>query len=173
MIVNASPSDTGDSRSWIPESLRREHDALHGALESATKRTDAVGSAARDVAAVLHRHFVREEEIALPPLGALVDVARGVTPAHVETLLTMTATLERELPQMIEEHRAIRAAVARLEIAARDAGATDLVTFAQQLALHARTEEEVMYPAAIVVGRMLRRLPTIGGAHVGEPSRSA
>jgi hypothetical protein len=70
----------------IPESIRREHEAIHSALVAATRAPGRVGIAAKALADVLHPHFVREEEIAL----------------------------------------------------------------------HARTEEEVLYPAALLVGDVLR-----------------
>ena len=61
----------------IPESIRVEHEAIHEALVRATKAPGSVGAAARELAAVLHPHFVREEQIALPPLGLLAPLARG------------------------------------------------------------------------------------------------
>lgn len=140
----------------IPASVREEHAELHAALESAMERKDAVGAAARALARVLHPHFVREEEIALPPLGALAALSRGEMPANAAALIAMTDTLERELPGMLNEHRAIAAAVATLEAAAVREGAEAWVRFARQLRLHARTEEEVYYPGALVVGRMLK-----------------
>ena len=56
----------------IPESMRIEHGEIHAALERATGVPGRVGEAARALAAVLHPHFEREEEIALPPLGLLL-----------------------------------------------------------------------------------------------------
>jgi hypothetical protein len=50
---------------------------LHARLVEATKERGAVGEAAREVARLLHPHFVREEEFALPPLALLADAARG------------------------------------------------------------------------------------------------
>jgi len=44
-----------------------------------------------------------------------------------------------------------------LSDAARRAGRSDIVQFAQALMQHARTEEEVMYPAAILVGQVVRQ----------------
>ena len=57
---------------------------------------------------------------------------------------------------MLEEHKAILVALRHLKEAAQRAGHADIVAFAEQLALHAQTEEEVMYPAAVLVGRYLR-----------------
>jgi hypothetical protein len=53
----------------IPRLLQLEHEELHTALVKATAIEGKVGEAARTVAALLHPHFVKEEEYALPPLA--------------------------------------------------------------------------------------------------------
>jgi hypothetical protein len=58
---------------------------------------------------------------------------------------------------MLAEHQAIVVALGRLQEAAERAGRTDIVEFAQALTEHARTEEEVMYPAAVLVGLLVRQ----------------
>jgi iron-sulfur cluster repair protein YtfE (RIC family) len=68
----------------------------------------------------------------------------------------MTDALRRELPQMLEEHKAIRAAVESLRVAARADNAEKYERLANDLALHAQTEEELLYPAAILVGDIVR-----------------
>ncbi len=55
----------------IPEPLTTEHSALHAELVDATKEGGRVGEAAKEVARLLHPHFIREEEFALPPLACL------------------------------------------------------------------------------------------------------
>jgi iron-sulfur cluster repair protein YtfE (RIC family) len=144
------------SMTSIPRSVQIEHHAIHSALEDATKESGGVGVAARALAKVLHPHFVREEEIALPPLGCLATLAAGEMPSEVAEILAMTDALKRELPQMLEEHKQIRAAVNELRDAARAEGADRYEQLADQLALHAQTEEEVLYPAAVLVGDMIR-----------------
>jgi hypothetical protein len=145
----------------IPESVRHEHEEIHATLVDGTKAPGRVGAAARALAEVLHPHFVREEEIALPPLGLLAPLAAGTpVPEAVSTrALTMTATLRREMPRMLEEHTRIRAAVEALRAAADAEGAARYQQLAEHLAVHAQTEEEVLYPAAQVVGDLLRRRP--------------
>lgn len=140
----------------IPQSLQTEHQAIHSALEEATKAPGRVGAAAKELAAVLGPHFKREDEIALPPLGLLAPLAAGETPAGLETALAMTDALRKELPRMLEEHKRIRGATEKLRAAAREAKASVHEQFAEDLALHARTEEEVLYPAAILVGDVIR-----------------
>jgi hypothetical protein len=142
----------------IPESIEREHAAIHSALVQATKAPGRVGAAARALAEVLHPHFVREEEIALPPLGLIAPLATGqpLAEAVLEEAESMSNTLRAELPKMLEEHVRIRAAVAALREAAQVEGASAEVELAEDLALHASTEEQVLYPAAILVGDTIR-----------------
>ena len=71
-------------------------------------------------------------------------------------MLDMTDALKRELPRMLEEHKQVHAAVEKLRAAAREARAPKHEEFAAALALHAQTEEQVLYPAAILVGEAVR-----------------
>ena len=140
----------------IPNSVRTEHDAIHDTLKEATRTTGRVGPAAQELARILHPHFVREEEVALPPLGLLARLASGDFTADMADVLPMTDALKRELPQMLEEHKAIRAAVENLRVAARADNADKYERLANDLALHAQTEEELLYPAALLVGDIVR-----------------
>lgn len=145
----------------IPESIRAEHEEIHSALVAATKAAGRVGAAAKGLAAILHPHFVREEQIALPPLGLLEALARGEFTPEMRDVLPMTDSLRAELPRMLEEHKAIRAATERLGDAARAENNLAVARLAEQLAMHARSEEEVFYPTAVLVGDLVRsRLPT-------------
>ena len=141
----------------IPEPLRLEHEELHARLVKATKESGAVGEAAREVARLLHPHFVREEEFALPPLGLLSRVATGDITTEMAEVLTMTRRLKAEFSQMLEEHRQIVGALEKLRTAARAAGQAEHDHFADALILHAQTEEQVLYPAAMLVGEIIER----------------
>lgn len=140
----------------IPPSLQAEHEEIHRALVDATLAPGRVGAAAQELAAVLHPHFERENEIALPPLGLLAPLAAGKTPAGLEEALAMTDALRKELSRMLEEHTRIRAAAEKLRTAARDEKAAVHEQLAERLAAHAQTEEEVLYPAAVLVGDIIR-----------------
>ena len=140
----------------IPASIRAEHGAIHAALERATADTGRVGEAARALAKVLHPHFEREEQIALPPLGLLAPLARGELTEAMLDVLPMTDALRAELPSMLREHVAIRAATTRLGEVAKAEHNAPVQELAEQLALHATSEEEVFYPAAVLVGDVVR-----------------
>lgn len=153
-------SGAATSQISIPESMRAEHAEIHAALVRATKESGAVGAAARAVAVLLDPHFVREEQIALPPLGLLAPLSRGeITPA-MRAVLPMTDSLRAELPRMLEEHRSIRAATMKLIDAARARHNAAVERLGNGLARHARSEEEMFYPAAVIVGDVVRaRVP--------------
>ena len=144
------------ARFAIPASMRHEHQEIHATLERATREPGRVGVAARELAKVLAPHFAREEQIALPPLALLGPLARGERTADMHAILPLTDSLRAELPRMLEEHKAIRAATMRLEEVARAAGNASVARFAETLKVHAQNEEEVTYPAAILVGDLVR-----------------
>ena len=102
----------------IPTSLKLEHEELHADLVKATQAGGQVGDAAKTVAKVLHEHFVKEEEFALPPLGLLSALARDQVDADFKNVLPMTDRLKTELPEMLEEHKAVVAALETLITAA-------------------------------------------------------
>lgn len=151
-----------DSKIQIPEAMRLEHMEIHDGLVSATKVPGQVGEAARKLAAVLDPHFVREEQIALPPLGLLAPLSRGEFTPEMREVLPMTDALHAELPHMLAEHKAIHTATVRLGEAAKAAGDATVERLAEMLKVHAQTEEEVFYPAALLVGDVVRARSATG-----------
>jgi hemerythrin HHE cation binding domain-containing protein len=140
----------------IPQSLKAEHEELHGELAQATKAGGRTGQAAQAVARLMHPHFLKEEEYALPPLGLLAELAKGKIETRMAAVLTMTDKLEAELPTMLLEHKEIVAALEDLIDAAKAENKPDYARFADKLMAHARTEEEVTYPTALLIGRYLK-----------------
>jgi hypothetical protein len=141
----------------IPLPLRQEHEELHQQLKNATHAGSETGAVAKELAKLMHPHFVKEDEFALPPLGLLQPLAQGTVAREMADVLKLTDRLQAELPAMLAEHKAIVAALDRLADAAGRAGRGDIVEFARKLALHAHTEEQVMYPAALLVGALVRQ----------------
>ena len=140
----------------IPKPLKSEHDELHAVLVRATKEQGALGEAARAVSRLLHPHFVKEEQFALPPIGLLQKLARDEVTADMEGVLALTDRLERELAGMLNDHKEIVGALKQLLGAARAQDKVEYAEFAEHLIRHAQTEEQVMYPAAILAGRYIK-----------------
>lgn len=142
----------------IPRPLKIEHEELHERLRKATKETGELGEAARAVAELMHPHFLKEEEYALPPLGLLRDLAGGRVTPDMEDVLGLTDKLKSDLGRMLAEHKSIVAALERLSDAAKKAGKMKYAEFAEALVLHAQTEEEVSYPTSILIGEYVREM---------------
>jgi hypothetical protein len=143
-------------RPKIPQSLKLEHEELHSALVEATKAGGKTAEAAKAVANVLHPHFVKEEEIALPPTGLLTLLVKGKVNRAMASILDTTDRLKRELPEMLREHKTVVTALKKLTAAAKREKKSVHARFAEKLILHAKMEEEIFYPAAILVGDYLK-----------------
>ena len=142
----------------IPQSLKLEHEALHELLREAMCEPGELGKVAKSLGKLMHLHFVKEQKYALPPLGLLAALTQGDISGDMSHVLAMTERLRIELPGMLNEHKAIIAALAKFTDAATAAGKSRYADFAGRLTLHARIEEEVSYPAALLVGEYLRRV---------------
>lgn len=140
----------------IPDSLRSEHEALHTTLLRAGREPGDLGRAASDLARRLHPHMLREEGLVFPNLGLLRQLGAGVINPEMADAARNAARIEQELPHLVAEHKDIGEALQRMLDAARAADATDYAEFAWRLLEHLRMEEEVLYPAAIVVGQYVR-----------------
>lgn len=140
----------------VPRTLRAEHRELHHELTRAMQAGGRTGEAARRVADLLHPHFVKEEEFALPPLAVLAALAKGMPLPDPGGVLERTERLKAEFAQLVREHDEIVRALQALILTAKADQKPDIVRFAEQLVLHAETEEEVLYPAAILVGEYLK-----------------
>jgi len=140
----------------IPEALKAEHEELHKELAAAITVGGETGQAAQAVADALHLHFEAEERFALPPLGLLKTLAEGEPDAGSrEAAIEMASMLKREYPKMLAEHGEIKKALEKLITVAKKESRPGQVEFAHRLMSHAQTEEEVLYPATLLVGRFL------------------
>ncbi|HEY9246967.1 MAG TPA: hemerythrin domain-containing protein [Candidatus Methanoperedens sp.] len=140
----------------IPRPLKLEHKELHGELVQAIRTPGQIGKAAQRVAKILHPHFLKEEEYALPPIGLLKILTKSKVSKDMKEVLVMTDKLKKDLPNMLREHKSVVAALKKLVAAAKKEKRHDIVHFAAKLMLHAKTEEEVLYPAAILIGEYVK-----------------
>jgi hemerythrin-like domain-containing protein len=140
----------------MPNSLRVEHDELRADLEEAIRIGGRIGELARALEPLMHVHLRKEDNNVFLALGLLQSVAQDkVTPAMRE-MVVIADRLKTELPEMLAEHVEIRRSLERMGQAAMEEGRPKIASFAAKLLHHARLEEEVLYPAAVVLGEYLR-----------------
>jgi hypothetical protein len=141
----------------IPETMELEHEELHKELRKATRAPGKVGTAAKHVAQVLHPHFERENELALPVIGVVRELAEDRTSPDFPKALELFQKFKPEYEKMLQEHVEIVKALDELEKAAKKAKKTRVIDFVQKLKLHAKTEEDLTYPAVLMAGKLLKQ----------------
>ena len=99
----------------IPEAMREEHEELHRELVKATYLPGHLGEAAKRVAQILHPHFEKENELALPVIGVARELAEGKMPADFEKVLDLHDRFKNEYAKMLQEHVEILKALDELE----------------------------------------------------------
>jgi hypothetical protein len=137
--------------------MEEEHEELHSELAKATKIRGSIGDAAKKVAEVLHPHFERENELALPVIGVARELAEGQTSPDFPRALELYEKFKGEYVKMLQEHGEIVKALDKLENAAKAHKKKGVIDFARKLKLHAKIEEELTYPAVLMIGKLLRQ----------------
>lgn len=140
----------------MPESLRAEHEDLRAELDHALRLGGRLGEAARMLESPLRAHLRREDDNVHLALGLLQSVADGKIAPAMREVVVIVDRLKIELPQMLAEHAEIEKALDRLGQVATQEARPRIAYFAAKLLRHARMEEEVLYPAAIVLGEYLK-----------------
>lgn len=149
-MVEAMPLQT-------PEALDEEHEELHEELRRIIRRGGSIGQAAERVAEVLHPHFESENELAIPIVGLLRELAEGRESPDFAKGLKLYEKFKREYPRMLQEHAEIVDALKRLEAVAKKAKNREAIGFARKLKLHAKIEEDLTYPAVLMAGKLLKQ----------------
>jgi iron-sulfur cluster repair protein YtfE (RIC family) len=141
----------------MPEACEREQIELKEGIAKACQETGRTGQAARIVLKLLQPHMAKEEEFALPALALLPQLVAGkISPPVTPWVMQMTDRLRKEFARMQKEHEAIGVALRDLATAAEREHKPQYVHFAEKLRLHLRNEEQVLYPAAILIGEYLK-----------------
>jgi hypothetical protein len=142
----------------VSDQVRTEHEALRATLKRAMREPGKTGQAARELAGIADGHFLREEKFVAPLLALLPKLARGEAGSDAASAPKLAQHLRRELPQMLDEHRLLNEMLREFTAVAEAEGHEDYVSFAEEFVLHARLEEQVLYPAALVAGEYVNLL---------------
>jgi hypothetical protein len=145
----------------VPASLKNAHDALHVGLKRAMRESGHIGEVARNIMQLMDGHMLREEKFALRPLGLLKELGRGETPSDLAEAARMAQGLKSEMAQMVNEHRQIAELLRELAKDAAAEGKPELVELAEDMIVHAQMEEDVLYPAALLIGEYAARVRKI------------
>ncbi|MDG7007537.1 MAG: hemerythrin domain-containing protein [Nitrososphaerota archaeon] len=136
----------------IPESIKEEHEELFAGLRSLAYARGPTGKAVKELLEVLEPHFEKEDEVAMPLLGAVAYISKRETGDGLDKVILLQERLASELDSMLLEHKAIGDLIVSAKAAAKKEKNADALALLQALEHHAKIEEEVLYPAAILAG---------------------
>ena len=140
----------------MPLSIKNEHDSLLKRLEVITLFQDSTGIVAIKLLELMKHHFREEENLVFPPLGLLPTMAGGKIPGESEAVIQLTEKLKPQMTHMSLEHQMIQAHLEELRQAAKKYNHPEIISFIHDVHSHAAIEEEVYFPAAILVGEYLK-----------------
>jgi hypothetical protein len=140
----------------VPEALQREHDLMRQRLDRAVSEGGRTGEAGTALVEALRPHVAKEEDFGLPALGLLQHLVDGKVSPVMRGVIVMTDRLKLEYEQMLADHDAIAAEIRKLAEAAREEGKLEYVGMCERLTRYLQTEEQVFYPAAILIGEYLK-----------------
>jgi hypothetical protein len=135
----------------IPESVREEHEEIFSGLRRLANTGGGTGKAVRELLEVLEPHFEKEDAIAMPLLGAVARISNGQT-IWLDEVISLQGRLAEGLPSMLAEHRVIGGRIAKARETAGKEKNTEALSLLTGLEHHAKMEEEVLYPAAMLAG---------------------
>lgn len=154
----AMPPDSRKDRPLelkIPDALWARHAAFHAEFSRATKEKGKVGEAARAIEKLANAHFAKAKD-AFPPLALLPLLSDGKVSPEMRKVVPMAERLKADLSQIRREHRELIAGLKKLGEAAKEEGQTEYVRFAERLIWHIQEEEEILYPAVLLVGEYVK-----------------
>lgn len=141
-----------------PQSLDEEHEELMNSFRECSKRKGETGKTILQLLEVLEPHFEKEQRVVMPLLGSISDLVSGERISNLNEIAGAQAPLLKEYAQMFEDHKMVRELIANAEKAAKKEGSEDVIELLKGLAHHARIEEEVLYPSALLAGTLAKCL---------------
>ncbi len=140
----------------IPESLQLSHAQLNAALLEAMQAGGQTMIAAEVVAQLLEPHLHKEDTEVLRILGFLAPLAADRIDLADAKDVSEWDELEKSERCLHEEHTALIAAAEKLRTIARAEDAHQVLDFAERLLLRIRLDEEILYPAALLIRNYVR-----------------
>lgn len=160
VLVQCRPKETYAPMAFpgkpgVPSSIQEQHDSLVSGLRALTTYGDSTARAAIKLLELVEHHFGEEEEYVLPPLGLLPMLGAGQFPEGRERILDMVRRFRENHVHMVAEHQFAKVYSEELLAAAAVDNHPEALEFQKALLLHAREEEEVLFPAVELVGKYL------------------
>lgn len=143
----------------VPSSIKNEHDYLLRKINAISLFQDSTGRAAKKLNDLMQHHFKEEEDFVLPVLGLLPSLTTGNLPDQSKEVIQFCEHIRTQLQHLTVEHQLIKAYMDELMQVAKNENHPEVMVLEQELQNHAKTEEEVFFPSALLIGEYLKLQP--------------
>ncbi len=140
-----------------PKSLHDDHEALLSELNQIASLNTDVSKNAKNVANAFRSHFNREERTVLPQLSLLMAIAEGNWDIDTREALLKNNILLNEFHDLKKRTSRIFAAAEEMIKVAENEHNKEAKKIAESIMLHIQVEEEVSYPAIIMISKYLKK----------------
>lgn len=138
------------------DELRLAHDQARAAFRWTVD--GPMAHTARRAALIYLPHLEREENTLFPVLALAPELAQGHMSLEMAKMLPVISQLSARHDSMNIEHQWMLSAVDDLLRTAHRVKNTDFTGIAYTLKEHERIESEIAYPAAMMIGNVLREM---------------
>lgn len=142
----------------IPKSIQHEHESLCAELKNVIDTGGAVGEKAKLLRDALAAHLAKEEKYALPPLGLLLSLSEGRWEIDQQEAVKMAEMLYLKRSEMKKDHEKILKYLNDLKELLGEEDSFRTKQFVKDFMLHIELEDQVLYPATILVGNYLSNI---------------
>jgi iron-sulfur cluster repair protein YtfE (RIC family) len=139
-------------QSGVPGSLMKQHEYLLSKAKSFSVNNDSI---AKELYEVIEYHFSEEEQYLFPVLGILPELAAGNIPEKTDSIVAFAEKFKTNSAKLLAEHQMITKLIGEYRLKSK-LNDTALIIFEKELLEHARFEEEIYFPAAVVIGDYLK-----------------
>jgi hemerythrin superfamily protein len=146
----------GKLKLTAPDALLHSHDEARAELARANMEGGQIAEAAMQVARLCLPHFEYEEKTVFPILALLPHLSPENLRAEMMHVLPLISEFRAAHQALNNHHRSILGAVEALLQAAHNQENREFIDFAYNLRDHESIEDEVIYPAVILIGDYLR-----------------
>ncbi|MDR9457324.1 MAG: hemerythrin domain-containing protein [Salegentibacter sp.] len=140
----------------VPAQILKDHNYFLDRLKPITSYEDSTGIVAKELYEVMEFHFKEEEDYVLPPLGILPLLAKGELPEESAKIIQLTEKFRENRDAMLAEHQMIGHFLSEIMDAARRENHPELSGYDKALEKHAELEEEILFPAVLLIGDYLK-----------------
>lgn len=143
-------------RPAVPSSIKKTHANLLERIHKMTLYKDSSGRVAIKLEGMMEHHFKEEEDFILPPLRLLPLLANDQIPEQSNEIILLSEKVKSQLNHMSAEHQLIKAYLEELKQASGVETLPEIIEFENEVFKHATSEEDVFFPASILIGEYLK-----------------